>query len=282
MESWIVLAAFFLAGPVTSYLFFWYEAASGAHLERLKEVSGNRPGRWILRGLWTSVLSLFLQLLLRPLGLRRSLWHPPVLPSSSSGPAVILVHGLFHDASAWVFYRRWLKRAGFHEIHAWSYRSFGLSFDELTDQLRGRIGKAFDSRSNKEVVLVGHSLGGLLASACAAKGCGGVRMRALVTLGTPHGGSRLAAFGPGSLARSLLPRSPLLQRLRPLHLPADTPRLAVYSPVDNMVLPFESLRPAEDGWEEQWCAPVSHVAMLYHKGTARQVVDFLRRSLSSP
>jgi len=54
------------------------------------------------------------------------------------------------------------------------------------------------------------------------------------------------------------------------------PRLALVSPVDNMVLPAANLLPPP-GWERAQVPPMGHVAMLYRPEPARLAADFLRK-----
>ena len=54
------------------------------------------------------------------------------------------------------------------------------------------------------------------------------------------------------------------------------PCVALYSPVDNMVLPNHALQATGAGWIHQETSPISHVAMLYHRQTAELVVEYLK------
>jgi triacylglycerol esterase/lipase EstA (alpha/beta hydrolase family) len=84
------------------------------------------------------------------------------------------------------------------------------------------------------VILVGHSMGGLVARAYLQRH-GESRVAGLVTLGTPHQGSRLAHIGYGENARQMRPGSPWLQALASPAPVVDT--VVIYSPHDNFVMP---------------------------------------------
>jgi triacylglycerol esterase/lipase EstA (alpha/beta hydrolase family) len=129
---------------------------------------------------------------------------------------------------------------------------------------------------NHPPILIGHSLGGLLSRACAQSLGGPARLAGVVTLGTPHKGSKLAALGLGRLAKSLIYRGPLIDKLDEGKRMAATPCVALYSPIDNMVLPNQALQTTEAGWVHQETAPISHVAMLYHRQTAQLVLEYLK------
>ena len=209
-----------------------------------------------------------------PLGFLRSFRSP-----SSSGdgrlPPVILVHGLYHNASAWVFYRRWLRRSGFTTLFPFDYPSFGTSFEEILERLDRFVGEVESRNPGSKPIMIGHSLGGLLCRAWADAPGNGERIQAVVTLGAPHGGSKLAALSVGRLGRSLIYGGPLFTKLENRRAPAGSRRLAVYSPMDTMVLPFEALKIDDPGWTLLEVEPVGHVALLFHPATARRVVDYL-------
>ena len=73
--------------------------------------------------------------------------------------------------------------------------------------------KASELSRGRRLVLVGHSLGGLLARYVSE--IDGVAADMLITLATPHRGTTLADGFPGSMARSLRPGSQLLTQLGP-------------------------------------------------------------------
>lgn len=127
------------------------------------------------------------------------------------------------------------------------------------------------------VLMVGHSTGGLLAKAYAGRKDGGDQgpaVRTVITLGSPHKGSRMAVFGMGRLAKSLVYGSTLIGELGQIRIPSKVDCTAIYSPVDNMVLPAESLKAPPD-WKEKRTGPICHVSMLYHWGTFKQVLKCL-------
>lgn len=66
----------------------------------------------------------------------------------------------------------------------------------------------------REIHVIGHSMGGLIARA-ALRSAAGARVRRLITLGTPHGGS----FAPVQAVRGVYPLVRRLAQLDPQHTP---------------------------------------------------------------
>ena len=274
----LIAVILILICTVTSltYAFFWVEIAGSPYRMRLQEISRGRVGRLLLGAMLSSVLSMLMVVVCFPLQFWKGLWHPYQRFRGESAP-VFLVHGLYHNASAWILYRWWLKRAGFTNIYCWSYNSFGPSFDQIRKDYQVWVDTIMDEHHpGQKAIMMGHSLGGLIIRAYLADSGAAHRATAAVTLGTPHRGSKLAALGFSRLARSLIYQGVLVQELEHDVLPEDVERLAILTPTDNMVLPPEALRCAQDGWQYLETSPISHVALLYHWPTARKVIEYLK------
>ena len=257
---------------LVTYSFFWYENAWNA---RLAPDGGAKLRRMVLSGLLSSIASVSLIMVCYPFGSIRRLWTPKHI--SAGRPVVILTHGLYHNASAWLLLRTRLRKAGFQNIFLMNYGSFFTSFEQTLIKFEEFIADVRRAVPDQPIYLIGHSLGGLLSRAYAERSHGGAIPAAVITLGTPHQGSKVAAFGPGKLASSLLYRGPLfteLESLGPARLPCTG--VALFSPVDNMVLPSEALKAPHPGWVYFQTGPLSHTAMLYSKSTANKVIEILQ------
>jgi pimeloyl-ACP methyl ester carboxylesterase len=257
---------------LVSYSFFWYENAWRTTIEA---DHGAKLRLMVLSALLSSVASVIFIMVSYPLGLIRRLWIPQEI--FAGRPVIILTHGLYHNASAWLLLRRRLRKAGFKNIFVMNYRSFFTSFEQTFKNFEKFVADARRAVPNQPIYLIGHSLGGLLSRVYAEKSRGAAVPAAVITLGSPHQGSKVAAFGLGRLASSLLYRGPVFtehESLRPEGLPCTG--IAFFSPVDNMVLPFEALKAPYRGWVYYQTGPLSHTAMLYSKSTAEMVIVILQ------
>lgn len=270
----LLLLAIPMGISLLTYAFFWYETASSCHRQYLSNLTNGKLGWLLLKGILSSYLSLCLTILLYPTSFRHRRRPPPMIQDCPR-PPLILVHGLYHNVSAWTLYHRWLQAAGFSNVFFLGYSSWNQTFPALVARLEQLLVQVREHFPNHPPVVVGHSLGGLLGRACAQSLSGPTRLAGVITLGTPHRGSKLAAFGLGELAQSLLYCGPLIEALETGKGESSIPCVALYSPIDNMVLPHHSLQPTEPGWVQQETTPLSHVAMLYHRPTAELVMDYL-------
>ena len=155
---------------------------------------------------------------------------------------VLLVHGLVDNRSIFTVMKRQLRRRGFTSVCSWNYSPFLTDIARGAHDLGRHIERICRETGHEQVHVVGHSLGGLMARYYVQRQGGHRRVSSLVTLGTPHRGSVLAHVAPTPLIRQLRPGSPVLRELEQ-PAPGCTTRItAVYSDLDELVLPTTSGR----------------------------------------
>ena len=132
-------------------------------------------------------------------------------------PTVVLTHGYSLSLKCWVFQRRALKAAGYRVV-SWDQRGHGRSargeretyvIDQLGSDLRAVLA---DTVPSGDVVLVGHSMGGMTMLALGELDPDFIRDRttAAAFIGTSPGGLTLANGGRSATIGRLL-----LERLGP-------------------------------------------------------------------
>ena len=155
---------------------------------------------------------------------------------------VLLVHGLIDNRSIFTVMRRSLRRRGFAHVCSWNYSPLSSDIARCAADLGAHIERVCEQTGHERVHVVGHSLGGLIARYHVQRQSGDRRVESLVTLGTPHQGSRLAHVVPTPMIRQLRPGSPVLQELAEPASDCPTPITAIYSDLDQMVIPTSSGR----------------------------------------
>jgi len=278
----VLIVMFFLI-PVLTYLIFWYEAANSAYGMTLDEESNGKPYLWMLRGILSSICSNIVVVCLFPLGFVKSLWKPGSDGAKADAKidtqlemGVVLIHGIFHNASAWTYYRWRLKRKGYSRIYAFSYSSRNTTFWDIYEKFETWMKQVEKDCVGVDMVMVGHSLGGLLAKTYAGKrdeSCSFI-IRRVITLVTPFKGTKMAVLGLGPLANSLGYQGQLVRELEDFQPFTQLPCVAIYSPIDNLVLPTESLIPPA-GWKQEQTMPMGHVAALHHGPTFERVLSYI-------
>lgn len=194
-------------------------------------------------------------------------------------PPIVFVPGYATTRTCLWLLRRRLARAGWAQASGYNYRTvFGdvaaaaRGLDTLLDETRAAAG-------DRDVVLVAHGIGGIVARLCARERSGrGVR--ALVTLGTPHQGSKLYALALDPMLNGLRPGSALLEGLATADpLLGQTDVTAVASSFDLTIVPSAAARyPGASTIEIEG---VGHFGLLWSSRVfevVRENLDFAQRS----
>lgn len=205
---------------------------------------------------------------------RRRLRADPA-PEPGAGIPVLLVHGYFANRGYLRPLVRRLESRNVAAVFVPNFPATGARIEVFEAAIAAAIERITTGTGQPKVVLVGHSMGGLAARACVARG-GGTKVARLVTIGAPHHGTALAAFGAGENTAQMARGSAFLAELERLENedgPA-VPALSLYSPHDNMVVPQASSRLA---WARNVALPgYGHIALAGCEEVAQLVVEEIR------
>jgi hypothetical protein len=190
---------------------------------------------------------------------------------------VLLVHGLVDNRSIFSVMRRSLRRRGFAHVCTWNYSPLLTDIARGAADLGAHIERICEQTGHDQVHVVGHSLGGLLARYHVQRQGGSRRVDSLVTLGTPHQGSVWAHVLPTPLVRQLRPGSPMLQELAEPAPACATRITAVYSDLDQMVVPTNSGRCDHPDLDARnvLVRGVGHMSLPRHRGVVAEVAATL-------
>jgi len=265
----VVLVLFAVAWPLVRYAAFAISNYRSGELALIREKTGGL-GWPVLRGVLTAMAAELIAVATYPLGWFREFGR------DGEGTPVVLVHGLFHNASAWSIMLNRLDRAGFHNLHTYQYDSFSKDFETAVEGMEKKLDRVLGARTGGSVILIGHSLGGLVCRRVAGDPKYRDRVAGLMALGSPHKGSDLAWFGGNAMSRGLIPGRSIAEAVAGVPDP-ECPKLAVYTLVDDFVFPLSMLLPDRPGWEERICSPMGHVWMVYSREVTAMVIEFLRK-----
>ncbi len=160
----------------------------------------------------------------------------------SAGLPVLLVHGYICNRGYWNELSKLLAQAHISHL-AIDLEPVGAGIDENIPLLLRAIEKLCLDTGSDRVVIVAHSMGGLVARACMASH-GSARIARVITLGAPHHGTRLAHFGFGKNALQMRCNGSASDWLRLLGKAESALQrrlfTSIFSVDDNIVVPQTS------------------------------------------
>ena len=197
------------------------------------------------------------------------LWMPPDRLRPCSRP-LLLVHGYACSRGVWWRLRRDLEAAG-HTVASVSLYPPYTSIGKLVPQLNQRVEEVCRATGADQVVLIAHSMGGLVCRSYLARHGGG-RVERLITIASPHAGTELARIGIGKNAREMVPGSLWLKDLATENVPVPT--ISIRTPHDNYVMPQDNQR--LPGAIDVEMDGIGHLSVLYARRTADELIAACR------
>ncbi len=166
---------------------------------------------------------------------------PPALPSA--GLPVIFVHGYFSNRGYFCRIVPKLEARGIAPVFTPNFESAFTTIEHFAEALHREIERLRAATGQAQVILVCHSMGGLVARTYLCEH-GAARVRKLITIGTPHHGTVVAWFGAGANAVQMRPGSAYLRSLEVREGGAGPAcrTTSIFTPHDNLVAPQESSR----------------------------------------
>lgn len=190
---------------------------------------------------------------------------------------VILVHGYFHNRSAFLVMSRTLKRAGFRDVHAFNYNPLTHDLTRVAALLGAEVDRVRARTGAERVHLVGHSMGGIVARYYVQLLGGDETVATCVTIGAPHRGSYSSYFGVGPATGQIRPGSAFLRRLEETARPSPVRWVSFWSDLDFLVVPAahgKLLHPALEA-ENVRIPDTGHLSLLLSRGVLRGVAERL-------
>ncbi|MEW2613207.1 alpha/beta fold hydrolase [Streptomyces sp. NPDC047880] len=200
------------------------------------------------------------------------------LPAKAK-PPVLLLHGFIDNRSVFVLLRRSLAQHGRQRIESLNYSPLTRDIRAAAELLGRRVEELCERTGAEQIDIVGHSLGGLIARYYVQCLGGDRNVRTLVTLGTPHSGTRVVPFADAHpIVRQMRPGSPVLEELAAPAPDCRTHFVSFWSDLDHVMDPLETACIVHPDLMAQnvRVTGIGHLALPAHPAVAngvRQVLD---------
>ncbi len=269
--SWIFYSLLF-------FTFFWYEAVNEGYWEEIGKKYSVNLKLFSLVSILKSIYCLMRVWLYWPIRYFHNYWKLP--DSSPTHVPVVFVHGYLHNRSAWVKYFRWLRREGYSHLLAIDLRGKFNSIETYARQLSREIEELTRNCGAEKVDIVAHSMGGLVSRYYIQKLGGDKKVRKLVTLGTPHNGTKVAVFVVGKARKEMLPKSGFFKEIeiKDARSMGNSRLIVMYSDSDFMIIPTYLARVEVEGVENTNVGLTSHIGFIYNRTVFEKVLSALSSS----
>ncbi len=178
------------------------------------------------------------------------------------GTPILLVHGFFSTRGMWIRFRARLAASGFGPVYTMDLKHPFGHVRDMVPSLHERIEAIVRETGKQKILLIAHSMGGLVSRQyLQVHGAG--RLAHLVTLGSPHHGTRLARLALFTCVRDMRGKSGFLEALREQESarPPVVPATSIYTRNDDLVFPPET---SELPWADNIAVQgVGHVSLLF-------------------
>ncbi|AWE51979.1 esterase/lipase family protein [Streptomyces nigra] len=162
------------------------------------------------------------------------------LPAEAAAP-VVLLHGFIDNRSVFVLLRRTLAQHGRHQVESLNYSPLTCDIRTAAELLGRHVEGICERTGSSRVDIVGHSLGGLIARYYVQCLGGDLRVRTLVTLGTPHSGTSVVPLANAHpIVRQMRPGSAVLEELAMPAPGCRTHFVSFWSDLDHLMVPLET------------------------------------------
>ncbi len=220
---------------------------------------------------------------LYPLGFFEKSQAPRKHSSHSKNPRpILLLHGIFHNRSAFISLKHRMQKEGWDNIHTFNYSTTRGNVLQMVEMLAKKVQEILDTTSASQIDIVAHSLGGLVARTFMSLGEGRGKVNKLITLGTPHQGTHLSIFTKGfaraALDGDLKVNSYLIKLLSSTALPRGSELVSIYSPFDWTISPGENgaaVGVPESSIKNVRLDYVGHAGLLYSNEAFEAIVKHI-------
>lgn len=189
-----------------------------------------------------------------------------------TGIPVIFIHGYFQNRADFIWLARQFRKASKGPLYGFNYPWFE-AVDRNVPRLAKFVGRVCAESGADRVILVAHSLGGLIALEYAHSPDGAQRVAQCITIGTPHAGVKWRGPILGKVAKELREGGEFTVERR--ERTVSTPTLSIYSTHDNIVHPPSTSELASRGGDDVAIDGLGHLSLLYSPEVAKVLLEFI-------
>jgi len=187
---------------------------------------------------------------------------------------ILLVHGYVNFSSVWLFHVIRLKRKGYGPLFLINLGFPFYGIETYAKKVKQKIAKIQKITQKNEIILIGHSMGGLVLSYYAEKYPDHANIKAIITLGSPLKGTMVAKIGVGKCCRQMESKSKFIQEAQKSY-----PVRVMYHIVtkkDQLVIPYTSGIINQEKDKYYVINDLGHASLLYSTRVFQKIDHWLK------
>lgn len=161
--------------------------------------------------------------------------------TSHGGKPILLVHGYCKNSSVWAYVKNRLINHKLGPIYVVDLGNKHLSMLDHVNTLNEKCAKIKEETGCDKIVLIGHSMGGVVCSLCALDSD---LVSDVITIASPLSGTKIAKMGLKKTSRQMEPNSALTQELsRRIEAEKTVKFYHIGTKTDQLIIPSSSSTP---------------------------------------
>ncbi len=203
-----------------------------------------------------------------------SAYHNP--QGDPNGRPILLVNGYLSFGSTWHYLRKELVKAELGPIYTMNIGS-GRSIVTYAEQVQEKVAEIQQETGRKDLILIGHSKGGLVSSYYATHlATPETTISDVITIGSPLAGTPLACIGPGYDAQEMRSDSEFHRELRNKIEDFPLIRFSHIASESDEVVPLSSALLGEDSSRQFVLKDMGHLGLVFSSRVADRISTWLK------
>ncbi|HSX14065.1 MAG TPA: alpha/beta fold hydrolase [Chlamydiales bacterium] len=188
---------------------------------------------WI-RAMVLEVFAILGVILLQIFGL---FWQPK-FRATNFGTPILLVHGYINTSAIWLYLKWKIKHLG--PIYTITLKPPFTSIEAHAEQMDKMATLIEKETLNKNLILVGYSMGGLVSAYYATKLAPKNKVQKIISISSPFAGTQVAKIAIGTNANQMRIGSMFLTKINDEINNSKIPLFTIASKTDEIVIPYSS------------------------------------------
>jgi predicted alpha/beta hydrolase family esterase len=201
---------------------------------------------------------------------------------NKSDPLIICLMGYLHNSSGAYKIKSLIENKTGYEVKCLNPKSYFDSIDQHTKNLNDEIKKILQGTDVKKIILIGHSMGGLVALNYALQNQEKKSLiKDVITIASPFQGTKIAHMGFGKCAKDMYPDSLCLQSINESAKNNPNFRILQIGLKHDLIVPYQSAFLQDISIENtRTIENVGHVEVLMSEEMINALIDYIKSHYS--